>query len=308
MNIEACRKLAVQLVAVMACRRRRSKPALQTVETPKTALPSPSGVRRLRLLVALFAVAASGAHASPFELVYNGTFNTTEALTLQANASPIYFSGSTAFTVHAMFDDSSPNLAPSFGGPFNGFRAYAPTSATIDILGTRYGIETSTVNPLAGVTVAIFDQNSFTPGRYGIGLIANPANNGASIVGSFVSASPNFTASALTPTVYTDYYGVGHSSGPCIAGNSSACPHSVVAWVLHDPSNAVWSLALGNYEEDYPVAHTPGALIGPLNTAAINAAVPEPSIWAMMILGFAGVGFMAYRRSRKDNGLALAAA
>jgi hypothetical protein len=25
-------------------------------------------------------------------------------------------------------------------------------------------------------------------------------------------------------------------------------------------------------------------------------AIPEPSTWAMMILGFAGVGFMAYRR------------
>jgi hypothetical protein len=29
---------------------------------------------------------------------------------------------------------------------------------------------------------------------------------------------------------------------------------------------------------------------------AMTAAVPEPSTWAMMILGFAGVGFMAYRR------------
>ena len=29
------------------------------------------------------------------------------------------------------------------------------------------------------------------------------------------------------------------------------------------------------------------------------AAVPEPSTWAMMILGFAGVGFMAYRRKNK---------
>jgi hypothetical protein len=38
------------------------------------------------------------------------------------------------------------------------------------------------------------------------------------------------------------------------------------------------------------------------------AAVPEPSTWAMIILGFGGVGFMAYRRSRKDQGLALAAA
>ena len=30
--------------------------------------------------------------------------------------------------------------------------------------------------------------------------------------------------------------------------------------------------------------------------------VPEPSTWALMILGFAGVGFMAYRR--KNQGLA----
>ena len=34
-----------------------------------------------------------------------------------------------------------------------------------------------------------------------------------------------------------------------------------------------------------------------------TAAVPEPSTWAMMILGFAGIGFMAYRR--KQNGPAL---
>jgi PEP-CTERM motif len=29
---------------------------------------------------------------------------------------------------------------------------------------------------------------------------------------------------------------------------------------------------------------------------SLTAAVPEPSTWAMMILGFAGIGFMAYRR------------
>jgi hypothetical protein len=31
------------------------------------------------------------------------------------------------------------------------------------------------------------------------------------------------------------------------------------------------------------------------------AAVPEPSTWAMMILGFAGLGFMAYRRKNKHS-------
>jgi hypothetical protein len=38
----------------------------------------------------------------------------------------------------------------------------------------------------------------------------------------------------------------------------------------------------------------------------INAAVPEPSTWAMMILGFAGLGYVAYRRQKK-NAVALVA-
>ena len=32
---------------------------------------------------------------------------------------------------------------------------------------------------------------------------------------------------------------------------------------------------------------------------AFSGAVPEPLTWAMMILGFAGIGFMAYRRKNK---------
>jgi membrane-associated protease RseP (regulator of RpoE activity) len=32
------------------------------------------------------------------------------------------------------------------------------------------------------------------------------------------------------------------------------------------------------------------------STGRVVAAVPEPSTWGMMILGFAGLGFMAYRR------------
>jgi hypothetical protein len=35
---------------------------------------------------------------------------------------------------------------------------------------------------------------------------------------------------------------------------------------------------------------------GPESFSAIAGAVPEPSTWAMMILGFAGIGFMTYRR------------
>jgi hypothetical protein len=38
----------------------------------------------------------------------------------------------------------------------------------------------------------------------------------------------------------------------------------------------------------------------------LTAAVPEPSTWAMMILGFCGVGFMAYRRKQNRPALRLA--
>ena len=35
------------------------------------------------------------------------------------------------------------------------------------------------------------------------------------------------------------------------------------------------------------------------NVKLLSPAVPEPSTWAMMILGFAGIGFMAYRRKSR---------
>jgi hypothetical protein len=35
------------------------------------------------------------------------------------------------------------------------------------------------------------------------------------------------------------------------------------------------------------------------DNATLTTAVPEPSTWAMMILGFCGLGFMAYRRKAK---------
>jgi PEP-CTERM motif len=38
----------------------------------------------------------------------------------------------------------------------------------------------------------------------------------------------------------------------------------------------------------------------------LTAAVPEPSTWAMMILGFCGLGFMAYRRKRSGAALSVA--
>jgi hypothetical protein len=55
---------------------------------------------------------------------------------------------------------------------------------------------------------------------------------------------------------------------------------------------------------------TGGNLTSPLAVEAfvqVGSGVPEPSTWAMMILGFAGVGFASYRRARRST-MALARA
>ena len=118
--------------------------------------------------------------------------------------------------------------------------------------------------------------------------------------------------------------GFGQFGGDLLVGNFSFAASEINAF---DP---ITGLFLGSIPIDTG-ANTPGGLwslafgngvTGDSNTLfftdGINgeadglfgslSAVPEPSTWAMMILGFAGVGFMAYRRSRKDQGLALVAA
>ena len=57
------------------------------------------------------------------------------------------------------------------------------------------------------------------------------------------------------------------------------------------------------------VNSTDGIQIANLTVSLVDlsttAAVPEPSTWAMMILGFAGIGFMAYRRKSKPAVMAV---
>ena len=38
-----------------------------------------------------------------------------------------------------------------------------------------------------------------------------------------------------------------------------------------------------------------------LGDFAVGGAVPEPSTWAMMLLGFAGLGYAGYRRAREPR-------
>lgn len=63
-----------------------------------------------------------------------------------------------------------------------------------------------------------------------------------------------------------------------------------------------------DFSGDFPVLLGQGNFVGGDVTGnavvTVAGSVPEPSTWAMMILGFAGVGFMAYRRRNQTAELA----
>lgn len=237
----------------------------------------------------------AAAVAAEFELTYSGVFNGQSGLNPISQSAPTYFSVDTPFTINAWFDSNGVNYAPPSPPappPFAGFRAYAPSIANITIGSSTYSIDTITTNPNAGITVAIFDQTSFTPGRYGIGILARPVQDGAGIVGDWQSASTDFTAGALTSTVLQNYMGVGYSSGVCLSGQSgpSCQQHAITPLVLHDGFNTTLALTLGNFEQDYPTLHTPTSLasVGPLNEAAL-VATPEPGTWTLLVAGIASI-------------------
>lgn len=241
------------------------------------------------LIAAASVFASINAQATVFDLHYTGWFGTAEALNLQSDSSPTYFDQATSFSMMARFDDASPNLAPPSPPappPFAGFRAYAPISMSIDVAGMHFTVN-DTDNPL--LSVSIFDQNSFRPGRYAAGFIVDPGTDGAGIVGDFKSASPDFVVSDLKPTTFGDFVGAGHSSGTCSSGMPPNCPHNVTPVVLRDAGNVAWNLTLAFYEQDYPQEG--------LNTAVLSA-VPEPSTYALILAGLSALGWAARQRRR----------
>ena len=241
------------------------------------------------LVTAFAAFTVPAALATPFELVYTGTFSSAEALNLTGGATDA-FTGPTPFIATAFFDDSSPNLVSML--PFPGFVAYSPTSATLIIGRDTFTFATYNQDPTHGVSVAIFDgTTSFgPPGHYAAGFIQNPVADGAGFVGDFVSASPTFTAAHLTPTTFTGYFGVGHSSGPETFHGSGV--NTVVPIPLTDTHVNAYSLTLGNYDEE--------AATGVQNTANLLA-VPVPETSSSISLGLLlalGLGVVVCARKK----------
>jgi len=142
-------------------------------------------------------------------------------------------------------------------------------------------------------------------------LTLNPSNNSSNVTPtafSFTAGPETLTSAAFTPgftsfQVSTDAAGnitawdivIGLSGGGQInidnfSGSGNAGDQVSVGGNFQGDSGF-------NPQEAFALNRVAGQF-------EIAAAVPEPSTWAMMILGFCGLGFMAYRR--KNSALRLA--
>jgi outer membrane lipase/esterase len=131
-----------------------------------------------------------------------------------------------------------------------------------------------------------------------LGLAPAVTAAGASGIGSTLATNMNVALAAELAgegVSIFDIYGLGTS----IADNPSKFGFLNVTDACGAPSNACDPNTAVYWDGIHPTAFAHSVIAD----AFIANAVPEPSTWAMMILGFVGIGFLAYRRRNQSASL-----
>jgi hypothetical protein len=148
----------------------------------------------------------------------------------------------------------------------------------------------ATVGPLsltAGSLVFVGTNGSVTPyqGPFPLHWVSSIEGTGLITISTLPSDLVPFeTIIGSDPAVSTGFTGL----NPFFNGSASFALSCIACDTSMTPTHVQISFGTG-FRVD--AAATPPPV----------AAVPEPSTWAMMIMGFAGIGFMAYRRRNQAN-------
>ncbi len=219
---------------------------------------------KLSILAAALSLVGGAAQSSTLTFNFTGVVNSVDS---QLSSS---FAVGDQITGSYTFDTNAPDTDPADPtvGLYNSSLAYSVTAGSFTSTGT-------------GVVFNIFDNLVLAPNRlrdqYRVVLgTAGPSVNGLNYIG--------FSLDLLT---------------------TSSNPMSLTGNALPSAPPIIGDFAINN---DFPISNqlrfyfftgpdsTPAYVIGSLTTLTD---VPEPSTWAMMLLGFAGIGIVAYRRNHK---------
>jgi hypothetical protein len=107
----------------------------------------------------------------------------------------------------------------------------------------------------------------------------------------------------ISPLGYNDYLTLDNAGQVTnwfllLYANSSGAEIYTLGHDISPPSNCNIPTGCGTQEQGYDSA---GSILNNFANPGtwMASAVPEPSTWAMMFLGFAAIGFMAYRRKSR---------
>jgi hypothetical protein len=170
------------------------------------------------------------------------------------------------------------NPPPSYSGAVDPANALAVTGAT----GTFSDVALGFTNVAITGILATNPQNHFDPDEtipYSFGWY--PAPGVASYDNLFYAGgNAPITCIGLAPGGFFDDYGV---------------LFTLDNGALVD----VYSIGAGNGPGLYGAIVLVDGVVDRTSAGGLTLAVPEPSTWAMMVLGFAGLGFAGHRKARK---------
>jgi hypothetical protein len=173
------------------------------------------------------------------------------------------------------------------------------------------------------ITVAIGGQHSFSPPlAYTTGQITTNSSTGSgtgAALSTMISGEIQYLANKYLPLASTNMsntpqnqllqnqltavqaaiWDIEYGAGTATATSGSTLAGAQTALQENSLISQYMTEALNNYTNAYGTGglyseNSQGLAGG--GTQGFVTGVPEPSTWAMMVLGFASVGFMAYRR------------
>jgi hypothetical protein len=283
---------------------------------------------RSRLLIAL-STTLLGSTAASAGLVTVTSYEMNNGNGLIQNGNYNYFDSTYSVQANANTNGSS-LVVPSNGAPKEALLTGGTGKLTDTVIpaqnysfgpqnyvGWKYQDPTIIFNLEAGKsvsTVTLYVASSYA-GSLGFGgLVGQPASVGLSIttlgnttftptytttftdyLGDKYSGTEVITLAFSTPILSSDTFSLTLNRGPLLLDGINYYNNHVVGYGCDAPATNCF---LDNVNDFKNSAYTPN--LEPwilLSEVQFTAAVPEPSTWIMMLLGFAGVGFGMYRRN-----------
>jgi hypothetical protein len=176
-----------------------------------------------------------------------------------------------------------------------GATTYTYTVDIVDVGGSVTGtIQTDALGVLNQANIT--DWNLVLTDGASIGNLLGPLSGGL----SGANGPINLFGTDLTATTSGLFFNFGDSTTPAFLRIGST-PGDVVfdAVDIFQAEASCGCMTPGFLEIRVDPATTDNVVYPAINAEIGVAGVPEPSTWAMLILGFAGIGFMAYRRKTK---------